>query len=223
LVGESLVFVLTIESEIVLGLAIWDLVGSEPFSGVGEVAWLKVFNVFEVVDLVSELVFDVDADDLPVGLSFVDHGEDTESFDLDDFTSSRNSGTDFADINGVVVTTFVSVLVNVLGVLPGLGDATVVPWVSSLGVNIGDVSEVALLDVLLDGVHFFLGCDFHLGIGPAGHFNNHVVDLVLGISERGNVVEGTDDLSIGVLVEDSEFKGVLGSSEDGRIRHFGFL
>ena len=40
--------------------------------------------------------------------------------------------------------TFVGVLVNVLGVLPGLGDATVVPWVSSLGVNIGDVSEVAL-------------------------------------------------------------------------------
>ena len=48
-----------------------------------------------------------------------------------------------------------------------------------------------LLDVLLDGVHLFGGGDFHLGIGPAGHFNDHVVDLVLGISVRGNVVEGT--------------------------------
>ena len=51
--------------------------------------------------------------------------------------------------------------------------------------------KIHLLDVLLDWVHFFLGCDFHLGIGPSGHFNDHVVDLVLGISVRGNVVEGT--------------------------------
>lgn len=28
-----------------------------------------------------------------------------------------------------------------------------------------------------------------------------------------------DDLSISVLVKDSEFKGILGSSEDGRKRH----
>ena len=106
LVGESLVLVLAIESEVVLGLAIWDLVGSEPLSGVGEVAWLEVLDVLEVVDLVSELVFDVDADDLPVSLSFVDHGEDAESFDLDDLTASRNSGADFANIDGIVVTTY---------------------------------------------------------------------------------------------------------------------
>ena len=47
------------------------------------------------------------------------------------------------------VFTFVGVLVNMLGVLPGLGDATVVPWVSSLGVNIGDVSKVALKGLFL--------------------------------------------------------------------------
>lgn len=51
--------------------------------------------------------------------------------------------------------------------------------------------KIHLLDVLLDGVHFFLSCDFHLGIGPSGHFHDHVVDLVLGISVRRNVVEGT--------------------------------
>ena len=51
--------------------------------------------------------------------------------------------------------------------------------------------KIHLLDVLLDGVHLFLSCDFHLGISPAGHFNDHVVDLVLGISVRGNVMERT--------------------------------
>jgi len=106
LISESLVFVLAIEGEVVLGLAIWDLVGSEPLSGVGEIAWFEFFDVLEVVDLVSELVFDVDAHDLPVSLSFVDHGEDSESFDLDDLTTSRNSWTDFAKIDGIVITAY---------------------------------------------------------------------------------------------------------------------
>ena len=41
-----------------------------------------------------------------------------------------------------------------------------------------DVVIQTFLDVLFDWVHFFLGGDFHFGIGPSWDFNNHVVDLI---------------------------------------------
>ena len=81
------------------------------------------------------------------------------------------------------------VLVNMFWVFPGLWDAAIVPWISLLWVDIGNVSEVTLLDILLDWVHFLLGGDFHLGIGPAGHFDDHVVDFVTG--STWDIVEGT--------------------------------
>lgn len=42
-----------------------------------------------------------------------------------------------------------------------------------VGETVSDVSELALLNVLLDRVErLFLG-DFHLGVGPSGNLDNH--------------------------------------------------
>lgn len=48
----------------VLWLAIWDLVDSEPFISSTEKTWEMTLDVFDVIDLWSEWVIDVDDDDL---------------------------------------------------------------------------------------------------------------------------------------------------------------
>ena len=67
-------------------------------------------------------------------------------------------------------------------VFPRLWDTSIVPWVSVLWVDIGDITKITLFDILLDWVHFFFCGDFHFGIGPAGHFDDHVVDFVARIA-----------------------------------------
>lgn len=42
-----------------------------------------------------------------------------------------------------------------------------------MGETVADVSELALLNVLLDRVESLLLGDLHLGIGPSGNLNNH--------------------------------------------------
>lgn len=42
-----------------------------------------------------------------------------------------------------------------------------------VGETVADVSELALLNVLLDRVESLLLGDLHLGIGPSGNLNNH--------------------------------------------------
>ena len=62
-----------------------------------------------------------------------------------------------------------------------------------VGETVADEAELALLDVLLDGVEQLLFGDFHLGIGPAGDLNNHVEDPEVLVCEEGNVMEGRDN------------------------------
>lgn len=42
-----------------------------------------------------------------------------------------------------------------------------------VGETVADVSELALLNVLLDRVESLLLGDLHLGIGPSGNLDNH--------------------------------------------------
>ena len=55
-----------------------------------------------------------------------------------------------------------------------LGDAPVVPDVTLVGVAVVDEPDGSLLDVLLDRIHLVPGGNFHLLVGPSGHFNHHV-------------------------------------------------
>jgi len=73
-----------------------------------------------------------------------------------------------------------------------LGESTIVPNVSVVGEAVADKAELALLDVLLDGVEGFILGDLELGIGPTGNLDNHVEDVVGLVSVERNIVEGRD-------------------------------
>ena len=83
-----------------------------------------------------------------------------------------------------------------------LGESTVVPNVSVVGEAVSDVSKLAALDVLLDGVEGFLFRDLHFCVGPAGDFDDHIENAMILVGEEGDVVEGGDDGTI-LLDEDT--------------------
>lgn len=161
-------------------------------------------NVLNVVELGGKGVVDVDDDDLPVGLTLVEEGHDAEDLDLLDLADVADSLTDLADVEGVVVTVGASLGVLGVGVLPSLGEGTVVPDVAVVGEAVTDVTELALLGVCLlarlrgmfgplatltleDGVELLLLGDLHLGVGPAGNLNDHVEDGLVVIGVEGDV------------------------------------
>jgi hypothetical protein len=77
-----------------------------------------------------------------------------------------------------------------------LRESTVVPDVSVMGEAIAHVAQTTLLDVLLDRVERLLLRDLHLGIGPAGNFDDHVEDAVVLVREKWDIVEGGHNRAI---------------------------
>lgn len=136
------------EGEDVLGLAVRDLVDAEPLVGRAEEAGEVALEVLDRVDLGGKGVVDVNDNDLPVGLALVEEGHDAEDLDLLDLAGVADSLTDLADVKRVVVTVGTGLGVLVVGVLPGLGEGTVVPDVAVVGEAVADVAELALLGVL---------------------------------------------------------------------------
>lgn len=113
-------------------------------------------NILNVVELGGKRVVDVDDNDLPVSLLLVEKGHDTEDLDLLDLAGVADELTDLADVERVVVTLGLGLGVDGVGVLPGLGEGTVVPEVALVGEAVADEAELALLGVLLDGVQELL-------------------------------------------------------------------
>lgn len=168
-----LVLALAGESELVLGLAIGDLVDTEPLIGGTEKTRQVALDVLNVVELRSKGVVDINDNDLPVSLLLVEKGHDTEDLDLLDLTGVADKLTDLANVERVVVTLGLGLRVDSVGVLPGLlrslvelrpighacsylGEAAVVPQVALVGEAVADEAKLALLDVLLDGVEELL-------------------------------------------------------------------
>lgn len=117
---ELLVLALASEGELVLGLAIGDLVDTEPLVGGTEETRQVSLDVLDVVQLRSKRVVDVDDNDLPVSLLLIEQGHDTEDLDLLDLATVANKLTNLADIERVVVTLGLGLRVDSIGVLPGL-------------------------------------------------------------------------------------------------------
>lgn len=92
----------------------------EPFVGSTDQTGKVPFNVLDVVELGSKRIGDVDDDDLPVGLAFVEEGHDTENLDLLDLTDVADSLTDLADIERIVVALGLGFGVLNCWVFPGL-------------------------------------------------------------------------------------------------------
>lgn len=79
-------------------------------------------DVFDVVELWSEGVMDVDDDDFPVCFAFVEQGHDAENLDLLDLTCVTNLLADLADIKRVIVTLGLGLCMSDVRVLPGLSE-----------------------------------------------------------------------------------------------------
>ena len=118
--GVLLVLALAGESELVLGLAVGDLVDAEPLVGGAQKAGQVALNVLNVVELSGKRVVDVDDNDLPIGLLLIDQGHDTQNLNLLNLTGVTDQLTNLANIERVVVTLGLGLGVDRVGVLPGL-------------------------------------------------------------------------------------------------------
>lgn len=77
-------------------------------------------NVLDVIEFGGKRIMDVNYDDLPVRLSFIEKCHDTKNLDLLDLTCVANQLTDFADVERVVVTLGLGLWMNLVWILPCL-------------------------------------------------------------------------------------------------------
>lgn len=113
-------------------------------------------DILNVVEARGERVVDVDDNDLPVGLTLIEESHDTEHLHLLDLTRLGDKLADLAHIQRVIVTLLLGLWVGDIGVLPSLGEGTVVPEVALVREAVADESKLALLGVLLDGVELLV-------------------------------------------------------------------
>lgn len=118
------------ECENVLRLAVRDFVDPEPLVGGTDQPGEVSLDVLDIVQSRSERVVDVDNEDFPVGLAFVEERHDTEDFDLLDLANVADGFTNLAHVERVIVTVRASFGVLHVGVLPCLGESTIVPDVT---------------------------------------------------------------------------------------------
>jgi hypothetical protein len=76
----------------------------EPLVGGTDEAGKVPLDVFDVVELGCKGVLDIDDDDFPVGLAFIEEGHDAEDLDLLDLANITDLFADLADVERVVVT-----------------------------------------------------------------------------------------------------------------------
>jgi hypothetical protein len=205
--GVLLVLSLAREGELVFGLSVGDLVNPEPLVGSSDETRQVTLDILDVVQLGGERVVGVDYEDFPVGLALIEKGHDAENLDLFDLADITDLFTDLANIEGIVVTLGLGLRVGVVGVLPGLRECTVVPDVAVVGEAVANETQTTLLDVLFDGVEWFLLGDLELGVGPTGDLYNHVEDAIVLVGKESNVVEGGDCGSVLFRI-DAVFEGV---------------
>jgi hypothetical protein len=77
-------------------------------------------HILDVVELGCEGILDVNDDDLPVGLAFIEKGHNTENLDLLHLTNIADLLADLADIEGIVVALGLGLGVRLGGIFPGL-------------------------------------------------------------------------------------------------------
>jgi len=207
-----LVLCFTREGKCVFGLAIGDLVDPEPLIRGPDEPWEVTFNIFNVIELGCEGIIDIDNNDFPISLAFIEQCHDSEDLDLLDLAGKADLLADLADIKRIIVALCLGLNVYLARVLPRLGERAVVPDVAVVGEAVAHKAQPALLDVLLDGVHELVFGDLHLRVRPAGDLDDHVEDAIVLISEEWDVVERRHDTAV-VLHINSVFKRVLRSNQ----------
>jgi hypothetical protein len=212
--GIFLILGFTGEGERVLGLSIGDFIDTEPLVRCPNETRQMPFNILNIVQLGRKRIVNVDDENLPIGLAFVEKGHDAQDFDLLDLADIAYLFSDFTDVERVVVAFCFCFGMNLVGVFPSLGESTVVPDVAMVGEAIPDVSQFTLFDILLDRIKRLLFGDLHLGVCPARDLDDHVEDAIVLVCEERDVVEGGDNLAV-VLCKDSVIESVGCADETG--------
>jgi len=78
------------------------------------------FNVLNVVQLGGQRVGDINDDDFPVSLAFIEKSHDAEDFDLLNLADIADLFTDLADIERIVVSLCLGFGMKLRRVFPGL-------------------------------------------------------------------------------------------------------
>jgi hypothetical protein len=133
-----------------------------------------LFHILDIVELWCQWILDIDDNNFPVGLLFIEQSHDAEDLDLLNVAWPGDEFSNFANVERVVVTLGLGLGVNDVGVFPCLvvrvrvvrsamfvlssylREGTVVPEIAFVWEAVADESKLALLDVLLDGIEFFL-------------------------------------------------------------------
>mmetsp|Transcript_10247 Transcript_10247/g.29204 ORF Transcript_10247/g.29204 Transcript_10247/m.29204 type:complete len:284 (-) Transcript_10247:223-1074(-) len=164
--GVLLVHEFLVQSKDVGRLAVGDFVRAEPFADGIEHAWHLFVDVLNVVEERRPLVFGVDGDDLPVGLAFVDHAEDSEDLDGADATGLDDTSTNLAHIQRIIITTAtLGIRMDECRIFPCLWQASVIEE----NVTFLELTKLSLLFILLDGCEIFIRCDFELFASKFGN------------------------------------------------------
>ena len=80
------------------------------------------FNIFNVIESGRQRIVDVDDDDLPIRLAFVQQGHDTQNLDLLDLAWSGNKLPYFANVKWIVVSSCFCLCMFNIRILPSLAD-----------------------------------------------------------------------------------------------------
>jgi hypothetical protein len=97
---------LVIISKLIRGLAVRDLIISEPVENLGKFTREHTLNILNIVDFVGLGVVSTDGNYLPIDLTFVNHGVDAQWLDSVDAAHLAGNAADFDDINGIVITLY---------------------------------------------------------------------------------------------------------------------
>ena len=159
--------------KLVFRLSVGDFVDTEPLVGRPQQAWQMPFNILDVVQLRRQRVVDVDHDHFPVGFLFIEQGHHPQDLHLLHLAGSGHELTDLANVERIVVTLRLGLGVGYVGVLPRLsdflakegaggldsahlGESAIVPDVTVMRKTVADVTELALLHVLLDWIELLI-------------------------------------------------------------------
>mmetsp|Transcript_41711 Transcript_41711/g.135776 ORF Transcript_41711/g.135776 Transcript_41711/m.135776 type:complete len:242 (+) Transcript_41711:72-797(+) len=185
---------LLVEAKLVLRLAVDRLVHAQPLAQRRHKAGQLRLDVVDVIEPRREDVVHIDHDALPVRLAVVNHRKAAEDLDLGDGPRLQNLGPDLDGINRVVVTNVARVGRRVLRVLPRLRERAVVEEHVTEVV----VSQLAVLDVLLDRVEHFARGNLELCARELGDLGDEMDGAVVGV--QWNVVPRRDLLEVSVVV-----------------------
>mmetsp|Transcript_10796 Transcript_10796/g.16458 ORF Transcript_10796/g.16458 Transcript_10796/m.16458 type:complete len:292 (+) Transcript_10796:96-971(+) len=194
---------LLIKSKPIQRLIIGSLVPTEPFPNS---ILDSIGHIINIIVFLGKFIISRNGNHLPVQFPIINHGNHTKRLDLRDGSHGNSLGSNLDNINGIIIPEALELRVFLVGVLPSLGDASVVPEDGAVV-----IAKLSLFHVLRDGVVGFLGGYLHLGLGHFGNFNDGVVGA-LGISLEGDVVPGGNG---GVTLGEGKAEGFRGGFSGG--------